>query len=64
MLFTFPVVRHIPSNCWKKVMVNVVFEVFLDYVCKNYVESFCIDIRKQNWLISAPNLMIPSCLNL
>ena len=25
------------------------FDVFLDSVCKNFIEYFCIDIHKRNW---------------
>ena len=25
------------------------FDVFLDSVCKDFIEYFCIDIRKRNW---------------
>jgi hypothetical protein len=31
------------------VIVTDGFEVFLDSVCKNFIEYFCIDIHKRNW---------------
>ena len=31
------------------IMVNDCFDVFLDSVCKNFIEYFCIDIHKGNW---------------
>jgi hypothetical protein len=31
------------------VMMGDHFDVFLDLVCKNFIEYFCIDIRKGNW---------------
>ena len=31
------------------IMVNDGFDVFLDSVCKNFIEYFCIDIHKGNW---------------
>ena len=31
------------------VMVNDHFGVFLDLVCENFIEYFCIDIYKGNW---------------
>jgi hypothetical protein len=31
------------------IMMNNVFRVFLDSVCKNFIEYFCIDIYKLNW---------------
>ena len=30
-------------------VVNDGFHVFLDWVCKNFIEYFCIDIHKQDW---------------
>jgi hypothetical protein len=30
-------------------MVNDILGVFLDSVCKNFIEYFCTDIPKQNW---------------
>jgi hypothetical protein len=37
---------------WDKaylIIVNNGFEMFLDSVCKNFIEYFCIDIHKQDW---------------
>jgi len=31
------------------VMVNDCFDMFLDSICKNFIEYFCINIHKQNW---------------
>ena len=31
------------------IVVNDHFDVFLDLVCKNFIEYFCIDIHKGNW---------------
>ena len=31
------------------ILVNNGFDVFLDLVCKNLIEYFCIDILKQDW---------------
>ena len=31
------------------IMVNDNFDVFLDSVCKKFVEYFCTDIHKRNW---------------
>jgi hypothetical protein len=31
------------------IVVNESFNVFLDLVCKNLIEYFCIDIHKQDW---------------
>ena len=31
------------------IMVNDGFDVFLDSVCKNFIEYFCIDVHKGNW---------------
>jgi hypothetical protein len=31
------------------VKVNDPFDVFLDSVCENFIEYFCIDIHKENW---------------
>jgi hypothetical protein len=31
------------------IMMDDRFDVFLDSVCKNFVEYFCIDIQKGNW---------------
>jgi hypothetical protein len=30
------------------IMVNDVFYVFTDSVCRNFIEYFCIDVRKRN----------------
>ena len=30
------------------ILVNNGFDVFLDLVCKNFIEYFCIDIHKEN----------------
>jgi hypothetical protein len=30
-------------------MMNDHFGVFLDLLCKNFIEYFCIDIHKGNW---------------
>ena len=31
------------------IMMDDHFEVFLDSVCKNFIEYFCIDMHKGNW---------------
>jgi hypothetical protein len=31
------------------VMMDDHFNVFLDSVCEDFIENFCIDIRKGNW---------------
>jgi hypothetical protein len=31
------------------VMMDDCFDVFLDSVCKDFIEYFCIDIHKGNW---------------
>ena len=31
------------------VMVDDCFDVFLDSVCKNFIEYFCIDVHEVNW---------------
>ena len=31
------------------IMVNDGFDVFLDSVCKNFVEYFCTNIHRQDW---------------
>ena len=31
------------------IMVDDRFDVFLDWVCENFIEYFCIDIHKENW---------------
>ena len=31
------------------VMMDDHFDVFLDLVCKDFIEYFCIDIHKGNW---------------
>jgi hypothetical protein len=31
------------------IMVNDRFDVFLDSVCKNFIEYFCINIHKRDW---------------
>ena len=31
------------------IMVNDHFDVFLDSVCENFIEYFCIDIYEGNW---------------
>ena len=31
------------------IMMDDPFDVFLDSVCKNFIEYFCIDIHKGNW---------------
>ena len=31
------------------IMMNDSFDVFLDLVCKNFIEYFYIDIHKGNW---------------
>jgi hypothetical protein len=31
------------------IMVNDHFDVFLDLVCENFIEDFCIHIHKGNW---------------
>ena len=47
----FPYIE--PSlNPWDEaysIVVNDHFDVFLDSVCKNFLEYFCIDIHKGNW---------------
>ena len=32
-----------------KIMINDCFDVFLDSVCENFIDYFCIDIYKGNW---------------
>jgi hypothetical protein len=39
-------------HLWDKaylIAVNDGFDMFLDLVCKNFVEYFCIDIHKRDW---------------
>ena len=39
-------------NPWDEaylIMMDDHFDVFLDSVCKNFTEYFCIDIHKGNW---------------
>jgi hypothetical protein len=39
-------------HTWDEAYLIVVkdgFDVFLDSVCKNFIECFCIDIHKQDW---------------
>jgi hypothetical protein len=39
---------------WDKAYLIVVddhFDVFLDSVCENYIEYFCINIQKGNWSV-------------
>ena len=31
------------------IMMDDLFDVFLNSVCKNFIEYFCIDIHKGNW---------------
>lgn len=31
------------------IMMDNHFDVFLDKVCENFIEYFCIDIHKQDW---------------
>jgi hypothetical protein len=31
------------------IMMNDHFDVFLDSICKNFIEYFCINIHKGNW---------------
>jgi hypothetical protein len=31
------------------IVANDGYDVFLDSVCKNFIEHFCIDIHKQDW---------------
>ena len=31
------------------IVVNGGFDVFLDLVCKNFIEYFCIDSHKRDW---------------
>jgi hypothetical protein len=31
------------------IMVNDHFDMFLESVCKNFIEYICIDIHKENW---------------
>jgi hypothetical protein len=31
------------------IVMNVGFDVFLDSVCKNFIEYFCINIHKWDW---------------
>ena len=33
------------------IVVNDGFDMFLDSVCKNFIEYFCIDIHKQDWFL-------------
>jgi hypothetical protein len=43
----FPLLNHlcIPGM----IMMDDCFDVFLDSVCKDFIEYFCIDIYKGNW---------------
>ena len=47
----FPYIK--PSlHPWDKaylVMMDDRFDVFLDLVCEDFIEYFCIDIHKKNW---------------
>jgi hypothetical protein len=40
------------------IVVNNGFDVFLDSVCKNFIEYFYIDIHKQNW----PEVLFLCCV--
>ena len=43
---------HILSHPWNEaylVMMDDHFDVFLDSVCEDFIEYFCIDIFKENW---------------
>jgi hypothetical protein len=31
------------------IMMDDHFDVFLDSVCKDFIEYFCLDIQKRNW---------------
>ena len=33
------------------IMVDDVFDVFLDLVCKYFIEYFCIYVHKGNWFV-------------
>ena len=40
------------------IMMNDRFDVFLDSVCKNFIEYFCIDIHKRNWSEVNPQIVV------
>ena len=38
-----------PWNQAYLIMVNDHFDVFLNSVCKNFIEYFCINVHEENW---------------
>lgn len=31
------------------ILVNDGFDMFMDWICKNFIVYFCVNIQKQNW---------------
>jgi hypothetical protein len=47
----FCILNH-PCNPWDEaylIMMDDCFDVFLDLICENFIEYFCIDTHKENW---------------
>jgi hypothetical protein len=50
MLMDFHILNH-SLHSWDEassIMMDNHFDVFLDLVCNNFIENFCIDINKGN----------------
>ena len=47
----FPYIEHSlnPRDETYLIMVNDHFDVFLDLVCKNFIEYFCINVHEGDW---------------
>jgi hypothetical protein len=51
MVFTWISYIEPPLHPWDKaylIMVDDVFDVFFDLVCKYFIECFCINVHKEN----------------
>jgi hypothetical protein len=47
----FPYIKPSPHPCYEGylVMMDDLFDVFLDSVCEDFLEYFCIDFHKGTW---------------
>lgn len=48
VLIDFYILNH-PWGEAYLIMVDDVFDVFLDVVCEYFIEYFCIKVHKENW---------------
>jgi hypothetical protein len=47
--FPYNELSQYPWDAAYMIMMDDHFDMFLDSVCKNFIEYFCIDIHKGNW---------------